>query len=359
MKGEGIKMDKIKGYKAMNKDMTCRDFQYEVGKIYEQDESPSICDNGFHFCENPLDTLNYYDLNDCVFTEVESLGKIDRNSDEDTKISTNKIKINAKLDLSLFIKASFNFIWNKCKIEKTDSDNIKYNEGSSQVATSGDSSKVATSGNYSKVATSGNYSKVATSGNYSKVATSGNYSKVATSGYYSKVATSGGSSQVATSGNSSKVATSGNYSKVATSGGSSKVATSGDYSQVATSGKYSQVATSGYYSQVATSGYSSQVATSGDYSQVATSGYYSQVATSGDSSKVEINGKYGIGANIGYKGKSKGIKGTWLVLAEYDRNKEGYYFPKNVKCEKVDGIKIKEDTFYILKDNEFCEVNND
>lgn len=50
---------KIKGYKGFNPDMTCRDFQYEVGKEYETGEA-KICEAGFHFCENPFDVWSYY-----------------------------------------------------------------------------------------------------------------------------------------------------------------------------------------------------------------------------------------------------------------------------------------------------------
>ena len=49
----------IKSYKGMNKDMTCRGFQYEIGKEYETN-SAKACTSGFHACEYPLDVLNYY-----------------------------------------------------------------------------------------------------------------------------------------------------------------------------------------------------------------------------------------------------------------------------------------------------------
>lgn len=110
----------MKGYKAFNKDMTCRGFQYEENKEYEIEGKPKCCNNGFHFCENPLDTLNYYDLCNSTFAEVEVVGDInkpDKEDIEDSKIATNKIKIGAKLDLTGFIKASVDFLLEKCKIK--------------------------------------------------------------------------------------------------------------------------------------------------------------------------------------------------------------------------------------------------
>ena len=88
-------------------------------------------------------------------------------------------------------------------------------------------------------------------------------------------------------------------------------------------------------------------------SQLATSGNGSQLATSGDFSKLELNGLKSVGANIGVNGKIKGKKGDWIVLAEYDKN----ILPICVKSVQIDGEKIKEDTFYQLKNGEFVEID--
>ena len=137
----------------------------------------------------------------------------------------------------------------------------------------------------------------------------------------------------------SPAATSGDYSTAATSGYKSNAATSGDYSTAATSGDYSTAATSGL---------KSNAATSGNYSTAATSGDHSTAATSGDHSIAVVEGKESIALAGGYKSKAKGALGCWLVLAERD-NKDHIL---GVKAVKVDGVQIKPDTFYILKDGE-------
>lgn len=80
---------------------------------------------------------------------------------------------------------------------------------------------------------------------------------------------------------------------------------------------------------------------------------YSQLAASGDSSKLELNGLKSVGANIGVNGKIKGKKGNWIVLAEYG----GKRLHLCVKSAQIDGEKIKEDTFYQLKNGEFVEAD--
>jgi hypothetical protein len=50
-------------------------------------------------------------------------------------------------------------------------------------------------------------------------------------------------------------------------------------------------------------------------------------------------------------GTAKGAVGVWLVLSEWeqDGNEEYGWKRKTVKAVKVDGKKIKADTFYMLK----------
>ena len=83
----------MKGYKVFNPDWTCRGFQFEVGKIFEEDITPVCCERGFHFCTKASDCFKYYSFNpDNKIAEVEALGDIRTNND-DSKCYTNKIHI--------------------------------------------------------------------------------------------------------------------------------------------------------------------------------------------------------------------------------------------------------------------------
>ena len=105
----------IKSYKGFNKDMTCRGFQYEEGKEYEE-ETADACHSGFHACEHPLDCLNYYSPNESVYHEVEQSGEFDRGED-DSKVASTKIKIGARLDISGLVKAAIDFTMSRVKKE--------------------------------------------------------------------------------------------------------------------------------------------------------------------------------------------------------------------------------------------------
>ena len=105
----------IKGYKGFNKDMTCRGFQYEEGKEYEE-ETADACSSGFHACEYSLDCLNYYSPNESVYHEVEQSGEFDR-GEGDSKVASTKIKIGARLDISGLVKAAIDFTMSRVKKE--------------------------------------------------------------------------------------------------------------------------------------------------------------------------------------------------------------------------------------------------
>ena len=173
----------IKGFNGFNNKLQCtpsgKCFQYEIGKEYEED-SAKCCNNGFHFCENPLDVLAYYPAaNDSRYCEVEGDGEISRKNDEDSKVAASKIKIGVEIGLSGLIKAGLKFVFEKVKFKDTDD------------YSSGYQSTAATSGYQSTAATSGDRSTAATSGYQSTAATSGDRSTAATSGYQSTAIATG------------------------------------------------------------------------------------------------------------------------------------------------------------------------
>ena len=100
------KREPIIGYKVFNSDLTCRGFQFEIGKSYKHTGELKICNSGFHFCLNASHCFSYYsfDLKNAV-CEVEALGDIQTHS-EDSKVVTNHIKIIRQLTWDEVLKVS-------------------------------------------------------------------------------------------------------------------------------------------------------------------------------------------------------------------------------------------------------------
>ncbi|ENZ16614.1 hypothetical protein HMPREF1082_01119, partial [[Clostridium] clostridioforme 90A7] len=104
----------IKSYKGFNKDMTCKNKQYEVGKDYEEDKAVA-CECGMHACEYPLDCFKYYPPSKSVYCEVEQSGDISRH--DDSKIASTKMRIGAQLNIAGIVNAAIKYT--KEKVEKT------------------------------------------------------------------------------------------------------------------------------------------------------------------------------------------------------------------------------------------------
>ena len=87
------------------------------------------------------------------------------------------------------------------------------------------------------------------------------------------------------------------------------------------------------------------------------SGDSAQIGSSGNCAKINSTGEDAVIMCAGRRSKAKGKKGSWITLAEWVKDEEkGRYVPICVKTERVDGEKIKEDTYYTLKNGEFSEV---
>lgn len=114
-------------YKGFEHDLTCRGFQYEVGKTYTFNGDPILCDQGFHCCGKLSDVFTYYPIakwepsveNNGVIVKtvstknryciVEVLGDVDVDP-YTSKMSTNKIKIVLELtstDIISILNAEF------------------------------------------------------------------------------------------------------------------------------------------------------------------------------------------------------------------------------------------------------------
>ena len=95
--------------------------------------------------------------------------------------------------------------------------------------------------------------------------------------------------------------------------------------------------------------------TSKNNAQIGSSGYSARIGSSGDSSQICSSGKNCVICCAGNGCKAKGKIGSWITLSDWEYV-NGELTPICVKTEKIDGERIKEDTFYMLKNGEFVEV---
>lgn len=127
---------KIKAYKAFDKDLSCRGFKYKVGKEYEETGDIKACEKGFHACPYPLDVFGYYAPAGSRFCEVEQSGKID--DSESDKVCSSKIRIGAELDIRGLVKAAVSYVKERCTNEYNAEPGKPAMTGYRGVATAGD-----------------------------------------------------------------------------------------------------------------------------------------------------------------------------------------------------------------------------
>ena len=80
----------VKGFKGFNEDLTCRGFQYEIGKTYKHNGEVELCSSGFHFCRKLKDVHNFYNLKTSRICEIVADGKI---IDDDKKSVCSRMRI--------------------------------------------------------------------------------------------------------------------------------------------------------------------------------------------------------------------------------------------------------------------------
>ena len=314
----------VKSYKGFNKDMTCRGFQYEEGKEYEE-ESVEVCDHGFHACEYPLDCLNYYSPNESVYHEVEQSGEIQKHND-DTKVASTKIKIGAEISIAGLVKAAIEYTVKRVNKEAESDEN----HGASSAT-----------GDYGASSATGDYGASSATGNCGASSATGNCGASSATGYC------GASSATGNCGASSATGNCGASSATGYKGASSAT---------------------GYKGASSATGYKGASSATGDYGASSATGNCGASSATGYKGASSAEDKDAVAVAWGYKSKAKGVIGSFLVFAdweytgsedntEYDRNNQSAWVLNGAKMVQVDGENIKPDTWYTIENGEIEEVS--
>ncbi len=293
------KADTIRGYKGFDSDLKCRGFQYEVGTRVEHTGDIKLCTAGLHFCLHPLDVLTYYHpANGGRFAEV-AAETVSDETHHDSKRVSKVLTVRTELTFRDLINAGVRYALDLTKR----------------------SAASCTTQGYSAHST-----------------TQGDYAHSTTQGYSAHSTTQGYHAHCTTQGDSAHSTTQGDFAHSTTQGDSAHSTTQGDYAHSTTQGDYAHSTTQGY---------SAHSTTQGDSAHSTTQGYHAHSTT---------QGKESIAAGLGRQNWARAAKGSWIVLAEWMQKQDGAWAVRSVQSIKVDGKKIKADTFYELRDGKFVEA---
>ncbi|HIC4606135.1 TPA: DUF7666 domain-containing protein [Salmonella enterica subsp. enterica serovar Schwarzengrund] len=320
-------------FKGFNKDLKCRDFQFEIGKTFHHDGKVGACSSGFHACECPFDVFSYYSPADSRFAETISFGITDREEYGDTKIASASITIKAELTLPQFIQRGIEWIWSK--IDKSLEQQIMCGDWSAATNT-GDWSAATNTGNRSAATNTGSCSAATNTGNRSAATNTGNRSAATNTGSCSAATNTGNRSAATNTGNRSAATNTGSWSAATNTGSCSAATNTGSCSAATNTGDWSAATNTGNRSAATNTGSCSAATNTGDWSAA------------------EVSGSQSVAAAFGIEGKARASEGGAIVLCYRDEDGELIH----IRASKVGENGIMPNTWYQLnEDGEFvaCE----
>ena len=147
------------GYKGFDKDFKCNGFQFEVGKTYMHKGGVELCESGFHFCEQPIDVLDYYNTRFAI-VECENVSK---EKEADSKRVCQTITIKEEISLHSLIETSVKYTFDNDQSKKENHNTIKGGAASATgysgaASATGDSGAASATGYRGAASATGAYS---------------------------------------------------------------------------------------------------------------------------------------------------------------------------------------------------------
>lgn len=96
-------------------------------------------------------------------------------------------------------------------------------------------------------------------------------------------------------------------------------------------------------------------AAQGDNGHAAAQGDRGHAAAQGNFGHAAVGGKDAIAAAFGAEGKARAALGSWIMCAEWVHTDTWHI--KDVRAAQIEGETLKPDTWYMLKDGAFVEVD--
>ena len=153
------------GYKGFDNNLKCRSKQYSIGETAQEDHA-SLCNQGLHFCEYPLDCFAYYPPSDSRYCKVEADDVSDQ-TDDDSKRVAKRLTIGAEIGIPGIVKASVKYILDRVTIRKSEAGN------QSAATNTGNQSAATNTGNQSAATNTGDRSAATNTGNWSVALSTG------------------------------------------------------------------------------------------------------------------------------------------------------------------------------------------
>lgn len=377
--------NEITTYKGFDENLKCRGFQYEIGKEYECGNI-SICKHGFHACENPMDTIDYYEMHISRFCKVKQYGDIQKDHICDTKICSSRIKIEEEINIKDLITEGIKWMKNHLKYENkfeklcyydVDCDNKCIEKSYSNIELESDCGNIAIFGNDNLIKgntrrcnmiLSGNKLKINIGGENTRLNITGEENKISIekgidaniSGIKSEIYFNGDLRELNVDGNNHRIAAIGYKSKINISGGVtnvflngelSKITSTCDMAKIGLTGDENTIYSSGAYSEIISCGDNAVINSCGRYARIKSTGNHARIIINSSKAKIESEGINAVIICMDCIPTIKAKKGSVIVVKRYSK------YAKTYKSIVVGGEEMKEDRWYTISRGGLLKVD--
>lgn len=353
----------ITAYKAFDMDMKCRGFQYEVGKEYELDGEIECCSRGFHACEYPMDVLFHRRMEKSLFAVVELSGNIDSQVGmTSTKLCASHIRIVDMLSLPVLIKKHAEL--SDANIFPVSSAEARFGsfkridnntKGSLYLDyyTSDNKERIYFPISESDVTALDSDANIYMTGDFSRIVSCAPYNHIKTEGISNKIVSSSTNANIVVCGQKSTISSSGELARIVSFGRENKIVSSGRDALISSLGVMAEIIVAGLHCHVGALGNCTTICSSGKSSRIYSCGSHCKILSTGERSFIDCQGGDSTVVCQGAKSFVKAVIGTWVTLTEFADNNVDMLC---VRTEYVDGVRIKADTWYELKNGYFVEA---
>lgn len=290
------KENAIIAYKAFNNDFSCRDFQYKVGNEYHITGDLEICKNGFHACQNSIDTFNYYPMESSRFAIVKLWGNVLYGKN---KICASNIEIVKELSLKDIVE--------RCALSKIDYLDKTFNR---HIVLNKDENELCINGGSNYVFSNYSNKKIITNGDENNIITTGLSNTIINFGYKSNIGCYGTCSNLISIGNDAKIILCENPT-AALYGNCNNIILASDYGNVVSNGNYCLITIISNFAHCTTNGEYNKIIVTGN-STIDSKGINDELILNGDN--IKFRAKYG--SAITCVGRKKMVVGDECILSD-------------------------------------------
>ncbi len=301
-------------YKGTDKDMRCRGLQYEIGKPVEANGDISICNNGLHACEMPLDVLNYYPPCSSRYF----VGVLDGVSDErsyDSKRVGRKLELKMELNIAGLIKAQINYVRERTTLE-------------GETATGERGAASATDFQGAASAT-------------------GNQGAASATGDQGAASATGFQGAASATGHQGAASATGHLGAASATGFQGAASATGNLGTASATGDHGAASATGFHGAASATGFQGAASATGNLGAA---------SATGNQGAASATGKNSVSVSTGVCGRVMGALGCAVVCVERG-DWDGETRPiKSILAAVVDGDKIKPGVWYTVKDGQWVEA---